>query len=555
MTVGFDGSIKIDTRIDTKGLGQGVKAISSSIGGLLNIVKGLGKALIGAFIGGSIISAIAGIIGSFDLMSSSAGETFKTLSDSFSVLKGTFVNLLITALLPLIPYIVMVVEWLTAMLSTVAQIVAALFGFKQTVGSVMSSAASGAKKSAKEARGALAAFDQINVLNTPENADANAGDAGSVTPPPITIPDSLLDKVKEFKEKALKFLQPLFDAFERIKNSPLWKTIGDALKWVWENILVPIGKWFVEKLLPKFLEYVATAMDVVNTALIALKPVWDWLWENVLKPAGEFVGDALLDWYDLLIEGLKNLQVWIQNNQEAFQAIIIVLAAVGLILFFVLNPIWLIVVAIIAIIAAILNWAAVWEFIKTTAESTMQAIKKIIAEQSFAFDNAMEPLRDGVDSVLTAIKDKFISIFTSIKDFIKGTINSIIDYINGMIQSVVGGINSVIGSYNSVGGIIPNFEPILTISAPQIPHLATGAVIPPNSEFMAVLGDQRSGRNIEAPESLIRQIVREEVGSMNANVRIEFGGSLGELVRQLKPYIDKENVRVGGNLIRRTVSV
>lgn len=46
--------------------------------------------------------------------------------------------------------------------------------------------------------------------------------------------------------------------------------------------------------------------------------------------------------------------------------------------------------------------------------------------------------------------------------------------------------------------------------------MATGGVIPPNREFLALYGDQRSGNNIEAPESLLRKIVREEGGgSMN----------------------------------------
>ncbi|MEO9300082.1 hypothetical protein, partial [Devosia alba] len=45
-----------------------------------------------------------------------------------------------------------------------------------------------------------------------------------------------------------------------------------------------------------------------------------------------------------------------------------------------------------------------------------------------------------------------------------------------------------------------------------IPYLASGAVIPPRSEFLAVLGDQKKGNNLEAPESLLRQIVREESG-------------------------------------------
>ena len=50
---------------------------------------------------------------------------------------------------------------------------------------------------------------------------------------------------------------------------------------------------------------------------------------------------------------------------------------------------------------------------------------------------------------------------------------------------------------------------------PQIPYLASGAVIPPNSPFTAVLGDQKRGNNIEAPESLIRRIVKEETGGGN----------------------------------------
>ena len=45
-----------------------------------------------------------------------------------------------------------------------------------------------------------------------------------------------------------------------------------------------------------------------------------------------------------------------------------------------------------------------------------------------------------------------------------------------------------------------------------VPYLASGAVIPPRSEFLAVLGDQKKGNNLEAPESLLRQIVREESG-------------------------------------------
>lgn len=68
------------------------------------------------------------------------------------------------------------------------------------------------------------------------------------------------------------------------------------------------------------------------------------------------------------------------------------------------------------------------------------------------------------------------------------------------------------GSFTSGGSISPS------LSSYSIPALAAGAVIPPNRQFMAVLGDQTSGNNIEAPEDLIRKIVREEAGGSNTEL-------------------------------------
>ncbi len=55
-----------------------------------------------------------------------------------------------------------------------------------------------------------------------------------------------------------------------------------------------------------------------------------------------------------------------------------------------------------------------------------------------------------------------------------------------------------------------------TVETPAVPALARGAVIPPNRAFMAVLGDQKSGNNLELPEGLLRRIVREESGGGQA---------------------------------------
>lgn len=84
--------------------------------------------------------------------------------------------------------------------------------------------------------------------------------------------------------------------------------------------------------------------------------------------------------------------------------------------------------------------------------------------------------------------------------------------------------------------------------------LANGAVIPANNEFLAVLGDQKSGTNVEAPLSTIKQALTEAMaengsGSSGGNVSISFGGSLSQLARVLKPEITRENARAGTSLV------
>lgn len=140
----------------------------------------------------------------------------------------------------------------------------------------------------------------------------------------------------------------------------------------------------------------------------------------------------------------------------------------------------------------------------------------------------------------------------------KGAVNSIIGFINGMISAVTNGINAVIRALNSIQIDIPSWVPGLggrhfginmaELTAPQIPYLAQGAVIPANREFLAVLGDQKHGTNIEAPADLIRSIVREEIGGQQVTIRFE--GNLAQLGRVLRPVIDTERKRKGATLIK-----
>lgn len=109
------------------------------------------------------------------------------------------------------------------------------------------------------------------------------------------------------------------------------------------------------------------------------------------------------------------------------------------------------------------------------------------------------------------------SIWNGIVSTVKGAVNSLISLINGMLSSICRGINGAIDLLNGLSVDVPDWAQgafgsrigfnVSHISAPQIPYLAQGAVIPPNREFLAVLGDQRRGTNVEAPLATIQQAV------------------------------------------------
>ena len=85
-----------------------------------------------------------------------------------------------------------------------------------------------------------------------------------------------------------------------------------------------------------------------------------------------------------------------------------------------------------------------------------------------------------------------------------------------------------------------------------MPQLATGAVIPPNAEFLAMLGDQRMGRNIEAPENLIREIMQEELTKMSGFNQPQTIHNVLKLDgRVVYESWDRENRRVGPSLLTK----
>lgn len=223
------------------------------------------------------------------------------------------------------------------------------------------------------------------------------------------------------------------------------------------------------------------------------------------------VATAVTSFLDMWNNGFS----WVK---ETLMVVGLAIAAVGAIILGAPAVVAAVVAAVIALLAtgviwAKKHWTEIKEFFKFMVEDIKTRWKNMVANiKEFAGN-----LRDGVVEKITTIKTAFSNIFNGIKDIAKGAINFVIGGINAMIRGVVAGVNKIIGIANSLSFNIPDWVPevggkkfglnLRTVSAPQIPLLAKGAVIPPNKEFLAMLGDQKSGTNIEAPLSTIQDAV------------------------------------------------
>lgn len=237
-------------------------------------------------------------------------------------------------------------------------------------------------------------------------------------------------------------------------------------------------------------------------------------WQQLGKSIATFIGS--IDWSGLvstLVEGIGSA-----------------LAGLTLLLWGLIEDAW----------KAVVEWwhDVAFEDGQFTMDGLLQGVGEVFANiGKWINDNIFKPFVNGfkklfdihspskvMEEIGTFISDGLLGGFETVVEGFKAPINGVIGLINGMVGSIVNGINFAIGAINKISFDVPDWVPAIggqtwgfnipTLTAPKIPYLAQGAVIPPNAPFYAVLGDQRSGMNIEAPEGLLRSIFKEEMADI-----------------------------------------
>ena len=164
-------------------------------------------------------------------------------------------------------------------------------------------------------------------------------------------------------------------------------------------------------------------------------------------------------------------------------------------------------------------------------------IAQLIADMIWNTKESLEQFAQDLNTIGAKMGENLSNSFLNATSGIAGTLNDVI----GKVNSTIGNINTSLArvekaftfSYDVTGPTGNRRWGRYSMNLPRvnkIPYLATGAVIPPRSEFLAVLGDQKQGNNIEAPEGLIRQIIRDELGNQQGNRDIRITAQINRRV-------------------------
>lgn len=351
----------------------------------------------------------------------------------------------------------------------------------------------------------------------------------------------------------------------------VWPQIQAAAAGLWTNALQPLLTYLAGTFMPGVVNSfyqafapivggaISTAIQVFADFFVWACGIWTDAINNILQPALEILlqiwqdmmagiqnawntyGQPLMDgvvaafrnlesifstlYYTVVEPILSNLidllqKLWNEHLKQLWDDLLLLFGSVqNTILTFwnnVLAPLinWL-VASFGPVFSDVFN--AVAGLVSTAVGLMADAIDIILVVLRGLLDFLSAVFRGDWGAAWNAIAETALAVWDRIKSGIKSAVNGIIEFINGMIQAVVNGLNRAIDAVNTLSFDVPDWVPGIGgsslgfdfshITAPQIPYLAQGAVIPPNREFLAVLGDQSSGTNVEAPLATIQQAV------------------------------------------------
>lgn len=343
---------------------------------------------------------------------------------------------------------------------------------------------------------------------------------------------------------------PLLESISNLTSAfaPILESIGNVLEWIYNNIVLPMLKWVIEVGLPTVINLVSK----VATFLADHQSIVEAFGAALI---GAFAAAKIAGLASIIIKNVSGIAM-------AAKGLISLMTGTGGIMGGIkaiataIGPGGVFVLAVGACIAiGVLlykNWdkikemaGKVWDWVSNktrrfvedignklrglaTKMTTIWGSIKASAHQKWnaiwsTVSGFVERIKNAIVDKFTSAKNTVVGVFNGMGDAIRSVLNNIISVVNGAISKVNGVVSAIESAFSFGPWKVPTPFGSKTIGfratfprVPTVPYLAKGAVIPPRSEFLAVLGDQKQGNNIETPEALLRKIVREETAGRQA---------------------------------------
>lgn len=188
-----------------------------------------------------------------------------------------------------------------------------------------------------------------------------------------------------------------------------------------------------------------------------------------------------------------------------------------------------------------------------SAQDAWSSVKTVFSETEQYFQTTFQNAWSSVRKVFSKDSDIFVDIKTGVLTGFKNVVNQLITGINNVISVPFTNLNSRLNQLKDfrIGSYAPFANISWAITAPKIPYLAKGAVLPPNKPFMAMVGDQTHGTNIEAPLSTIQEavaLVMEDYAGANLAGQQGIIAALQDILQAIL------GIRIGDDVIASAVS-
>ena len=529
-------------------------------------------------------------------------NTNSSLQQLVAILKDVALNLG-NAFLPIvnvvIPLLSKMAMWLRTVTSYFATFMQTLFGYSpkanagitgtatsstsavNSLGDSLDSAGTSADKAKKKLQNLLGGFDEINTLSFDDGSSSTSGSGGSSGTGGVGVGSGLdfgnigsfdfeepdTSKVEAWVAKFKDLFKPLTESWGNVKIAlqPIIETVGSALRWLYDNVLLPLGAWTISSLIPAFLNLLAGALDVINPILEVFIDLGKWLWEEFLQPIAAWTGGVIVDVLNGLADVLSAIGDWLSEHKPIVETFAIVLGslalawglvsgalaiasavsaiwsgvsyaasvattAFGLAISFLTSPITLAILAIGAIIAiGILlykNWdfikekaIEIWNNIQTTISQTWTNVKSKTSEAWNYVKEKFNQFKTWLGNVFATdwskrfgafgdILNGFLKNVKNIFDSVKRVFSGIIDFVAGVFtgdwkRAWQGLVDIFGGIMNGLGAVIKApLNAVISLINAAIGSLNKISVDIP--DWVPGVGGQKFGVNIPKIPMLAR---------------------------------------------------